>query len=450
MNADATHVLSVSALTSAIRTVLEGTIGLVWVEGEVSNLRRQASGHVYFTLKDESAQLSCVMFRNAVNSGGGRQLTDGARVQLLGEVSVYEARGQYQLIVRLAQPRGLGALQAKFEELKRKLAAEGLFDRARKQPLPRFPRTIGVVTSPSGAALQDILNVLSRRAPWVRVLVQSVRVQGAGAAAEIAGAIAHFDAWAGGDDPALRVDVIVVTRGGGSLEDLWEFNEESVARAIAAARLPVVSAVGHEIDFTISDFAADLRAPTPSAAAELLVPDTAELLQRLASQREFLRRALAEWASRARERLTALARGELVRAPARRLAEERQRLDSLADGLLRLTRTGLDSRRSDFARLTAALRPQTLAAGVEAGRRGLATATERLRLGAAHGIAQERARLERAGGLLRVLGPQGTLERGYSITTDASGRVLTSVGDATAGTKVRTRLADGEFESVVG
>ncbi len=350
-------IYTVSALTSAIRGLLEEAIGELWVEGEISNLRRQASGHVYFTLKDAGAQLSCVMFRAASQSAGGRHLVDGQSAQLLGQISVYEARGQYQLIVHLAQPRGRGALQAKFEALKARLAAEGLFDRARKKALPRFPRAIGLLTSPTGAALQDMLNVFTRRAPWVRLLVHPVRVQGAGAAAEIARAVMEFDRWAAGPNPALRVEVVIVARGGGSLEDLWEFNEEIVARAIAASTLPVVSAVGHEIDFTIADFAADLRAPTPSAAAELLVPDTAELLARLGAQREVLRRVLSNWAVRARERLDVLARGELLRAPRRRLEEEQQRLDALAEALARAMRGALDEPRLRLARLAAALRP---------------------------------------------------------------------------------------------
>jgi len=264
-------VLSVGQLTRRITGLLEGGIGSVWVEGEISNLRRQSSGHCYFTLKDEESQLSCVLF--ARSAAGKTDLRDGLQVQLHGKISVYKPRGQYQLVVRLVQSKGEGMLQALFVELKRRLAQGGLFDQERKNPLPRFPRRIGVVTSPTGAAIRDFLHVLHRRHAGVRVVIPPVRVQGKGAAAEIAAAVSEFSR---GGDAIGPVDVIVVTRGGGSLEDLWEFNEESVARAIAASAIPVVSAVGHEIDFSIADFVADFRAPTPIAAAEILAADGGE------------------------------------------------------------------------------------------------------------------------------------------------------------------------------
>ncbi len=439
-------VLTVSELTGMVRSLLEIEIGEVWVAGEVSNLRRQSSGHVYFTLKDEQSQLSCVMFRGAT-SAGGSLLADGQRVQLFGEISVYAARGQYQLIVKLVQPLGRGALQAKFEALKAKLAAEGLFDPARKKSIPRFPHTIGIVTSPTGAALQDMLQILERRAPWVRVLVNPVRVQGAGAAAEIAVAVAEFNSWRHGQNESLRVDVIVVARGGGSLEDLWEFNEEAVARAIAASDLPVVSAVGHEIDFTIADFAADLRAPTPSAAAELMVPDTAALRANLQASGELLRRSLVDWTERARERLLAMARGELLRAPRRRLDEERQRVDLAADAIARETRAQLETLRHLLAQRTATIRPNAVAAAVEAGRQEILLMQQGLAHVVAGRLQEEHSRLQRADGLLRVLGPQATLERGYSITMDEAGRALSSAREVQAGMKLRTKLSDGEVAS---
>src|SRR5438270_8116987 len=268
-------VLTVSELTRSIRGTLETKFGAVWVQGEVSNYKLHPSGHQYFTLKDARAQIACVIFRNAMaspGSGGGRSspLADGAHVQVYGNVSVFEARGQYQLSVQILQSIGLGALQAKFDALKRKLEAEGLFESARKRPLPKFPRRIGIATSPSGAAIRDMLNVLRRRAPWLQILISPVPVQGSGAAQEIAVAIRELGK---PNENFKTVDLIVVTRGGGSMEDLWEFNEEIVARTIADVSVPVVSAIGHEIDFTICDFVADLRAPTPSAAAELIVPD---------------------------------------------------------------------------------------------------------------------------------------------------------------------------------
>src|SRR5437588_77135 len=270
-------VLTVSELTRSIRGTLETKFGAVWVQGEVSNYKLHPSGHQYFTLKDARAQIACVIFRNTM-APRRQSLADGAEVQVYGNVSVFEARGQYQISVQIIQPRGLGVLQAKFEALKRKLDAEGLFDPARKRALPKFPNRIGIVTSPSGAAIRDILNVLRRRAPWLQILIHPVRVQGAGAAQEIAVAIREL---AKPNENFAPVDLIVLTRGGGSMEDLWEFNEEIVARTIADISVPIVSAIGHEIDFTICDFVADLRAPTPSAAAELIVPDVMDLQRQI-------------------------------------------------------------------------------------------------------------------------------------------------------------------------
>src|SRR5256886_16127180 len=276
----ASKVLTVTELTRSIRNTLEVKFGAVWVQGEISNYKLHPSGHQYFTLKDQRAQIACVIFRNTMaplprkHSG----LVDGTQVQVFGNVSVFEARGQYQLSVQILQPRGVGLLQAKFEALKRKLEAEGLFAPERKRPLPKFPRRIGIVTSRTGAAIRDILNVLRRRAPWLQIVINPVRVQGTGAAQEIAVAIREL---ALPNQAFAPVDLIVVTRGGGSIEDLWEFNEEIVARAVFHSALPVISAVGHEIDLTICDFVADLRAPTPSAAAELIVPDVTDLERRL-------------------------------------------------------------------------------------------------------------------------------------------------------------------------
>src|SRR3954453_4900652 len=273
----ATKVFSVSELTRQIRGTLETRFGAVWVQGEISNYKAHARGHQYFTLKDARAQISCVIWRDTMVPPR-EALADGAQVQVYGNLSVFEARGQYQLSVQILQPRGLGVLQAKFEALKRKLEAEGLLTADRKRALPKFPKRVGIVTSPSGAAIRDMLNVLSRRAPWLHILIHPVRVQGAGAAAEIAVAIREL-ATANVNWPP--VDLIVVARGGGSMEDLWEFNEEIVARTIADVTVPIVSAIGHEIDFTIADFVADLRAPPPSAAAELVVPDIIDLRRQM-------------------------------------------------------------------------------------------------------------------------------------------------------------------------
>src|SRR6185437_6196770 len=266
-------VLTVSELTRSIRGTLETKFRTVWVQGEISNYKLHPSGHQYFTLKDQRAQIACVIWRDTV-SPPRQPLGDGAQVQVCGTVTVFEARGQYQLNVQIIQQRGVGLLQAKFEALKLKLEKEGLFALERKRPLPKFPKRIGIVTSPSGAAIRDMLKVLRRRAPSAQILINPVRVQGTGAAQEIAVAIREL---ATPNEAFAPVDLIVVTRGGGSIEDLWEFNEEIVARAIFHSAVPIVSAVGHEIDFTICDFVADLRAPTPSAAAELIVPDVIDL-----------------------------------------------------------------------------------------------------------------------------------------------------------------------------
>src|SRR6058998_4158268 len=321
-----TKVFSVSELTRNIRNTLEAKFSAVWVQGEISNYKLQPSGHQYFTLKDQRAKIECVIWRNTM-APLRQPLADGAQVQVYGTVTVFEARGQYQLNVQILQPRGVGLLQAKFEALKRKLEAEGLFAAERKRSLPRFPRRIGIVTSPSGAAVRDMLNVLRRRAPWLQIMINPVRVQGTGAAQEIAVAIREL---ALPNQAFAPVDLIVVTRGGGSIEDLWEFNEEIVARAVFHSKIPIVSAVGHEIDFTICDFVADLRAPTPSAAAELIVPDVIDLQRRIDGCARALARQLLNRARDAQQRLDH-ARETLQRCLA-------HKLDSYKRGLLHIAR----------------------------------------------------------------------------------------------------------------
>ncbi len=438
------RVLSITEITHSIRELLETGLGQVWVEGEVCNHRRQASGHQYFVLKDDKCQLGCVLFhRPYLRLKQQAALSDGMLIHARGELTVYEARGQYQLNVSLVQPAGAGLLQARFEALKKKLAAEGLFDAARKKTLPKFPRAVGIVTSPTGAAIRDMLNILDRRAPWVRIVINPVRVQGDGAAGEIAGAIDEFQRFAELGLP--EVDILVVCRGGGSAEDLWAFNEESVARAIARSRIPVVSAVGHEIDFTISDFAADLRAPTPSAAAELIAPDGAELEKRfLQSALQLGRKAAArlqEW----RARLASAARG--IREP--RIEERLQRTDLAGETLRREAHSRLSEWRQRLSSLEAALgrhRPDQLA---QLARQRLAQYSARMFERGREQIALGRTRFQQAEGLLRVLAPQATLERGFSITTTVGGQVLHSVEQAAPGTDVVTRVSDGSFKSRV-
>jgi exodeoxyribonuclease VII large subunit len=441
------HVFSVAEITRAVRTVLEETLGTVWVEGEISNHRKQSSGHQYFTLKDAHAQLSCVLFARPGIWRKQIPLSDGMCVQVRGTLTVYEARGQYQLNVQLVQAAGEGLLQAKFEALKRKLDAEGLFAPERKRPLPPFPRAVAIVTSPTGAALRDMLHILTRRAPWLRVIISPARVQGEGAAGEIARAVTELNTlWTSGE---LPIEVIVLARGGGSAEDLWQFNDEQLARAIAASQIPVVSAVGHEIDFTISDFVADLRAPTPSAAAELIAPDSAEVLRRLASLASRMRREVTGCLQKQKSRLAVLAREPLFREPHLRLNEVAQRLDSAADSLRLAASEWIRRERERVANLRGVLRqhrPDQLLA-----MRCQQHATLRARLAESYRQALRRRREEVAQLLqmLRVLSPQATLDRGYTITTTEAGALLDSVEKVKSGMKLRTRFRDGTITSRV-
>lgn len=444
--ADAPRVLTVGELTRSVRVLLESKVGAVWVQGEVSNYKSHASGHQYFTLKDQRAQIACVLFRNTLPRGS-QPLTDGAQVQVFGNVTVFEARGQYQLVVQLVQTRGAGLLQAKFEALKRKLEAEGLFDSGRKRTLPKFPRRIGIVTSPSGAAIRDMLNVLQRRAPNVHVLINPVRVQGIGASTEIAVAIREFNTPSAAFAP---VDLIVVTRGGGSIEDLWEFNEEIVARAIFDSALPVVSAVGHEIDFTIADFVADLRAPTPSAAAELIVPDAAALTARATELATCLQRYARNFLEQSAARLRFLSDRTLTRELMARMRDAQQQLDVASDTLRRQATLHIANARSLLAGRSQAIRSSNPARELSACRAKLVDLQRRLNTCPPATLAKAVQRFQRTESMLRVLGPDATLRRGYSITTDAKGNVLRTVQDVRPGQKIRTRLADGEFGSEVG
>ena len=437
--------LTVGELTRAIRGTLETKFGAVWVQGEVSNYKEHPSGHQYFTLKDQRAAISCVIFRNTLPPTA-KPLADGAQVQVYGQITVFEARGQYQLSVQILQTRGLGALQAKFEALKRKLDAQGLFDTARKRPLPKFPRRIGIVTSPSGAAIRDMLNVLQRRAPALEILISPVRVQGTGAASEIAVALRELtrpnESW-------KPLDLVVITRGGGSIEDLWEFNEEIVARAIFDSPIPVVSAVGHEIDFTISDFVADLRAPTPSAAAELIVPDTAELFRRVAELGSCLDRNLRNFISQSRTRLRFLSERTLIREPALRLRDGYQRVDLAKESLGRSLGRFVPDARARLAGHLRALQSHSPSRELAARRSKLDELEKRMSASPARTVETARQRFTKVEAMLRILGPDATLARGYSITTDANGEVITSTATVSSGARVRTRLADGSFESEV-
>ncbi len=438
-------VFSVAELTRSIRGLLETRFGAVWVQGEISNYKKHPSGHQYFTLKDQRSAISCVIFRNTLPPVPG-PLTDGMQVQVYGGVTVFEARGQYQLNVQILQSRGLGLLQAKFEALKRKLEAEGLFVQARKRVLPKFPRRIGIVTSASGAAIQDILNVLQRRAPNVEILISPVRVQGTGAALEIATAIRELSA---PNEAWKTLDVLVVARGGGSIEDLWEFNEEIVARAIFHSAIPVVSAVGHEVDFTIADFVADLRAPTPSAAAELIVPDVRDLDRRVRELQNCLGKCWREFVARARSRLSAASEKALLRELSGRLRDSQQQLDFAKESIARTLERRRTQERTRLTNALLALKAHNPARELAARRQGLQEIRRRLAECAKQRLTEVRERWDRVAGMLRILGPQATLERGYSITLNANGKVIRRVAEAKTRTQVRTRVRDGEFESTV-
>src|SRR5881296_561862 len=415
-------VFTVSELTRSIRGTLETKFGAVWVQGEISNYKLYPSGHQYFTLKDQRAQIACVIWRDTM-APFRQPLGDGAQVQVYGTVTVFEARGQYQLNVQILQPRGMGLLQAKFEALKRKLEAEGLFAAERKRSLPKFPRRIGIVTSPTGAAIRDILNVLRRRAPWLQILINPVRVQGTGAAQEIAVAIRELGQ---STEAFAPLDLIVVTRGGGSIEDLWEFNEEIVARAIFNCGVPVVSAVGHEIDFTICDFVADLRAPTPSAAAELIVPDVIDLQRRIDSCARALARQLLN-----------------------RVRDAQQRLDHARETLQRCLVHKIDSYKRGLLHITRALQARSPARELMMRRNRFADLHRRLVASPGRLLENARHRFRHMEGILRVLGPDATLRRGYSITMNERGKIICRVAAVRPQMKIRTRVSDGEFGSEV-
>ncbi len=438
--------LSVTQLVRRMKNLLEVELGEVWVEGEVSNLKKQASGHWYFSLKDDGAQIQCAMF-GARKRPGAEALEDGVKVRAFAEPSVYEARGQLQLIVQRVERAGMGELQAKFEALKRKLQAEGLFDVARKKPIPSFPRSVGIVTSDTGAAIRDIMNILERRAPWVQPVLYPVRVQGKGAEIEIARAIERLGNPERYGIP--RCEVLIVGRGGGSIEDLWNFNEEVVARAIASCPIPIISAVGHEIDFTIADFVADLRAPTPSAAAELAVPDGEELKSRLSLLKRRLSRRTAERMERLGLLLENLRRGVLSRGGERLLREPSQRVDSARSRLSAATQSGLKDRAQKLKELGRMLAAHHPARQVELRLDHLARTREQLDRAARRRMEAFEDRLSRLRSLLRTLGPESAFDRGFSIAMDSYGRIIRSKADVASGDEIRTKVKDGEIRSEV-
>ncbi|MCH7225696.1 exodeoxyribonuclease VII large subunit [Haloferula sp. A504] len=438
--------LSVTQLVRRMKNLLEVELGEQWVEGEVSNLRKQGSGHWYFSLKDEKAQISCAMF-GARRRPGAEVLEDGVKVRVFAEPSVYEARGQLQIIVQKVEVAGVGELQARFEALKRKLDAEGLFAAERKRELPAFPMRIGLITSGTGAAIRDILNVLERRAPWVEPVLLPVRVQGKGAEREIAGAIRRMGEPEKYDLP--RADVLIVGRGGGSLEDLWNFNEEIVARAIAGCPIPVISAVGHEIDFTIADFVADLRAPTPSAAAELAVPSGDELRGRIDALRSRLGRRVEDRLGRLDLVLENARRGVLSRGGDRLLREPAMRVDGLRERLRGAVQASWRDRVLEVRAVARSLETVRPERRLERQREAAVDLSRRLFRAVEQRLAGQEERLDHLRGLLRALGPESAFERGFSITLDHEGRAVRSVDQVREGAELRTKLRDGEAVSEV-
>ncbi|HEY1718589.1 MAG TPA: exodeoxyribonuclease VII large subunit [Verrucomicrobiae bacterium] len=429
-------VFSVGELTEQIRRLLEKQIGQIWVGGEVTNFRAQSSGHIYFTLKDADAQINCVLFRNEIVPHR-ELLADGQKILLQGDVTVYEARGQYQIIVRAVELQGVGALQIQFEKLKQKLAAEGLFAPERKRALPKYPQRIGLVTSPTGAAIRDVLHVVQRRNPSLEIIFVPCRVQGQGAAEEIAEAVKLLNRYSVKSENnstiqqfnnSTNLDLILVTRGGGSLEDLWAFNEEVVARAIFESAVPIVSAVGHEIDFTIADFVADVRAATPSAAAEIITEgifSSARFLSACGGRMQQLFRRQFE----NKEQLIAQNALRLARAhPRRKFQDWLQRLDDLQNSLSR----GL-KQRTRHSQIV------------------LRNLSERLhRIRPSQFLKQRREQLRQIQRQLNLLGPEQVLARGYSITTDAAtGKIIRRAKDAKLGQHLRTRISEGEVRSIV-
>ena len=431
----------VRELVSQVRELVEQEYGDVWVEGEISNYRPAPSGHVYFTLKDAEAQLPVVLFRRQAMLLRFRP-EDGLHVLARGRVSVYEQRGQMQLVAETMEPVGAGSLQLAFEQLKARLKTEGLFDAGRKRPLPAFPRTVGIVTSPTGAVIRDFLNIVARRHSGLSVLICPVSVQGDSAPEEIEAAIKELN------DSGL-VDVIVVARGGGSLEDLAAFNSERVARAIAASRLPVVSAIGHETDFTIADFVADLRAPTPSAAAELITEAQHKIAERVAEQSHRLERAARFQMLQARQRLTRLpvSRAEgRVNTLLHRLA---QRLDELSFRQGSAMAKILQYAQLHLAELTAAVLRHDPRQQLGEARERLAACRTRLDRALERLLHASTSTVSALDARLHSLSPLAVLERGYALVLDAAGGVVRSTEQITAGDKVTTRLTDGTFTSRV-
>jgi len=435
------RVWKVSELTEQISSLLEGAFADVWLEGEVSNFKAAQSGHLYFTLKDARAQIRCVCFRDQLRGVKFRP-EDGLHIRVRGALGVYEVRGEYQIYVSHVEPMGLGALQLAFEQLKKKLQDEGLFDEARKRPLPVMPRCIGIVSSPSGAAIRDILRVLKRRFAGAHVQLYPVKVQGEGAAKEIAAALAHFSR-------TKFAEVVILARGGGSLEDLWAFNEEVVARAIAACQIPVICGVGHEIDFTIADFVADLRAPTPSAAAEIVVRSRQEFDHQIATHQRHLAQQMRYLLSERKHRVRDLQVHRGFRQLEVLVRRRRQQMDELSSALGITLRLKLASARQRLAGNTGQIASFDLRGRASAMRRRIEQQRDGLRTLLDRVLVAKRHRFEKAKLQLDERSPIALLERGYAIAYDASGKVLRSADQVAVGEDIAVRLARGGLDATV-
>jgi exodeoxyribonuclease VII large subunit len=435
------RVWKVSELTERIGVLLEDSFPDVWIEGEVSNFRPAQSGHLYFTLKDSRAQIRCVCFRDQARFLKFRP-DDGLHVTVRGSLGVYEVRGEYQVYVTHIEPVGAGALQIAFEQLKKKLQEEGLFDAARKKALPVLPRCIGVITSPAGAAIRDILRVLKRRFANVHVQLYPVKVQGEGAAAEIAAAVRHFNR-------AKFADVLIVARGGGSLEDLWAFNEEAVARAMAASEVPIITGVGHETDFTIADFVADLRAPTPSAAAEIVVQSRQEFERHIAACSRDLVKEMRYFLSQRRHQVRDLQTHRGFRQLEQLVRRRHQQLDELSSSLRVVLRLKLAMTRQRVTRAGAQIASFDLRTRAAALRRRIEQRNDALRAGIDRALVARRHRYEKLKLQLEERSPLNLLERGYSIAYDSSGRVLRAADQVAAGDDISVRLARGALDATV-
>ncbi|HUI80470.1 MAG TPA: exodeoxyribonuclease VII large subunit [Bryobacteraceae bacterium] len=434
------QIFTVSELNAAIRAVLDSEFPDIWVSGEISGVKLAASGHYYFTLKEREAQARCVAFRSAHRYWKIKP-QDGLAVLARGRLDVYEARGEYQLLVEMLEPQGFGALQLAFEQLKKKLAAEGLFAAERKRPLPRFPQRIGIVTSPRGAAVADLIQILARRSPGVHIRLFPALVQGEGSVEEVCRGIEYFSR-------TKWPDVLIVGRGGGSLEDLWTFNEEAVARAIAGCAVPVISAVGHETDVTIADFVADVRAPTPSAAAEIAVVTRDELLDRIAALRSKATQGLRYRLAMLERRLRQQGIERALSVLHRRIGRTQQRIDEQQYRMRERLRLAVSERERARRALEVRLRRFDMRPRLAADRRRMERAQAAALISMRSQLARFRSRWEPLGAKLSQLSPLRILERGYAIVSQDAG-ILKDAGAAPAGSRIHVRLAKGELDATV-